>query len=480
MNRLTALYKAFFTAIFAILILVVSTISAEPETGNGEVWLLDLNGPVGPASADYLLRGFANAEQAGAIAVILRMDTPGGLDTAMRDIIHGILASNIPVIGYVAPQGSRAASAGTYILYACHIAAMAPATNLGAATPVQIGGSNPGLPGMEEPPAKEKESEPEPQSATNEGDKASDDVKSSPAQRAPSNSDAMRNKVVNDARAYIRGLAELRGRNADWAEMAVSEAATLTASEALEKNVIDLVAVDTDDLLTALNGRPVSVGEATINLDTSNVTLRLIEPDWRTRFLNVITNPNVAFILMMVGIYGLILEFSNPGIGAGGVVGAICLLLALYALQLLPISYSALALMLLGLGLMMAEALTPSFGLFGVGGIIAFIFGAIMLMDTDVPGFQIALPLILAFAVVTAGLLILLVGLLLKTRHQPAVSGIDTLLGQEAVVTEIRDNGIQIKVQGEIWSASSDQTLAVGDTVRINSVSGLLLEVVKK
>ena len=300
------------------------------------------------------------------------------------------------------------------------------------------------------------------------------------AGKAPSNTDAMRSKVVNDARAYIRGLAELRGRNAEWAEAAVTEAATLTASRALEKNVIDVVADDVDDLLAQIDGRTVKVGKASVTLATAGATVKQVEPDWRTKFLGVITDPSVAYILLMVGIYGLIMEFSNPGMGAGGIVGAICLFLALYSMQLLPISYSALALLILGLGLMVAEAFSPSFGILGLGGIVAFIVGSIMLMDTDLPGFQIALPLILSLAAVSAGMLILVVGLLLKTRRQPAVSGLGTMVGEEAVVADIRDSGAMVKLHGELWNAHSDQQLSVGDRVRVTSVSGLQLEVTKE
>ena len=440
---------------------------------------------MGPASADHLLRGIAGAEESGADAVILRMDTPGGLDTAMRDVIHGILDAQIPVIGYVAPQGSRAASAGTYILYACHIAVMAPATSLGAATPVQLGGGS-GLPGMPEPqpeksgaPDEELKAQ-EAESGDSTTEKPAAATEQPTAAKIPSNSDAMRNKVVNDARAYIRGLAELRGRNSEWAESAVVEAATLTAAEALEKNVIDLIAGDVDDLVKQLNGRSIVVGAKTVTLNTENAAVKRVEPDWRTRFLGVITNPSVAYILLMVGIYGLILEFSNPGIGAGGVVGAICLFLALYALQLLPISYSALGLMLLGLGLMVAEAFSPSFGILGLGGVIAFIVGSIMLMDTDVPGFQIAVPLILALAAVSAGLLVLVAGLLLKTRRQAAVSGVSTMVGAQAIVADIRNGHVMVRLQGELWQAHCDDRLSIGDSVRVKSIAGLQLEVNKE
>ena len=470
--------------IISIWLLVLTAGTALAAEQSPRVWLLDLDGPVGPASADHLLRGLEEAQNAGADAVVFRIDTPGGLDGAMRDIIHGILDARIPVICYVAPQGSRAASAGTYILYACHIAAMAPATNLGAATPVQVGGS-PGLPDIPEPDGDNKPKKPaDGGSASDEDSEADSDAGEADNQPAasptPSNSQAMRNKVVNDARAYIRGLAELRGRNSEWAEQAVTEGASLTASEAVERNVIDLVAEDLSTLLEEVHGREVALAESTVTLNTAGASVNVVEPDWRTRFLGVITNPSVAYILMMVGIYGLILEFSNPGLGAGGIVGAICLLLALYALQLLPISYSALGLMLLGLGLMVAEAFSPSFGILGLGGIVAFIVGSIMLMDTDVPGFQIALPLILSVAAVSAGLLIMVVGMLLKTRRRAVVSGADTMVGQSVAVVAVHHGKAMVRVQGEMWQALCDQPLAVGDRVTVQRVSGLQLEVTKE
>lgn len=430
---------------------------------SGEVWLLDLKGPVGPASADYLTRNISDAESAGAEAVILRMDTPGGLDSAMRDIIHRILASKIPVITYVAPQGSRAASAGTYILYASHVAAMAPATNLGAATPVQIGGSSP-LPGQGKPNTE----------------KTVDDEEKDKKEHENMGDDALSHKVVNDAKAYIRGLAELRGRNAEWAEEAVTSAASITASQALESNVIDLVAKDLNDLLTQLDGVAIATASGSVTLNADTITVRPVSPDWRTRFLQAVTNPSVAYILLLVGIYGLIFELSNPGIGAGGIIGGICLFVALYALQLLPISYSALGLLLFGLGLMVAEALSPSFGILGLGGIIAFVVGSIMLMDTEVPAFQIALPLILSFAVVSAGLLIMTVSMLLKTRRPEATTGTQTLIDQQAEVTSIHHDHAMVRLQGELWQVRCDKPLSEGDRVRVTGIQGLTLEVIKE
>ncbi|WIO73952.1 nodulation protein NfeD [Porticoccaceae bacterium LTM1] len=417
------------------------------------VWILKIQGAIGPATADYVVRGLEDADEQGAHAVILAMDTPGGLDRAMRDIIQAIIASPIPVIGYVEPSGARAASAGTYILYASHISAMAPATNLGAATPVQIG-----APGMPSSP-----DEPDPDSPS--------------AEKSKQPSTAMERKMINDAVAYIRGLAELRGRNAEWAERAVTDAATLTAEQAREKNVVDLVASNTSELLKLINGRVVTTEAGKVTLATTDAEVSLHEPDWRYEFLSIITDPNVAYILLLIGIYGLIFEFSNPGMGGPGIIGAICLITALYALQVLPVSYSALALIVLGIGLMTAEAFSPSFGVLGVGGIIAFVVGSIMLMDTKLPAFQIAWPIILALTAVSAGLLILVLGMLLRYRRGPTVSGVSILVGDVAQVITGQGEQLIVLVQGERWQAICDQPLQKGDYVRVLAVDGLKLSV---
>ncbi|MEA1921267.1 MAG: nodulation protein NfeD, partial [Pseudomonadota bacterium] len=333
--------------------------------------LLDIKGAIGPAVSDYVVRSLKKAEQDKVGVVILRIDTPGGLDAAMRDIIKNILASSVPVVSYVAPNGARAASAGTYILYASHVAAMAPVTNLGSATPVRVGG----LPGMPDVPAKPKEDDP-------------------PEKKSPPSDtmDTMERKMVNDAVAYIKSLAERHGRNAQWAEQAVREAVNLTAKEALKIGVIDVVAGSLADLLQQLDGREVFMESGKMTLSTGNLIIEHLEPDWRSRLLAVITNPNIAYILMLLGIYGLMFELSNPGYLLPGVVGGICLLLALYSFQVLPINYAGLALMILGMIFMIAEAFVPSFGALGIGGVIAFVFGSVILMNDE--GLRISLPLI--------------------------------------------------------------------------------------
>ncbi|SEQ16444.1 membrane-bound serine protease (ClpP class) [Azotobacter beijerinckii] len=436
----------------ALLLLAALPVLAAPPP----VAVLAVDGAIGPASADYLVRGLARAAEEGAQLVVLRIDTPGGLDTSMRAIIKAILASPVPVASYVAPSGARAASAGTYILYASHVAAMAPGTNLGAATPVQIGG----LPGLPPPPDDPR--------AKGKGP------------LPPEPADALGRKQINDAAAYIRGLAQLRGRNADWAERAVREAVSLSAREALGLGVIDHLAVDLPDLLRQLDGKSFAVAGGTATLHTAGAAAVLHEPDWRTRTLAVIANPSVALILMMLGVYGLFFEFSNPGIGLGGVLGGICLVLALYALQLLPVSYAGAGLILLGVVFMTAEAFLPSFGVLGIGGVVAFVIGALILIDTEVPGFGIPLPLILTLAVVSAGLIAFIVGMALKARHRALQSGDAGLVGSLTAVIAVEAGDPLagwVQLQGERWQVRSPAPLKPGQAVRVVARQGLLLDV---
>jgi membrane-bound serine protease (ClpP class) len=427
--------------------------------GRGTALVLEINGAIGPATSHYVVHGIESAREYDSHVVVLEMDTPGGLDSSMRDIIRAILASPVPVVTYVAPSGARAASAGTYILYASHVAAMAPATNLGAATPVSIGGE-PETPSAPIPPPADKPAD----KGAGEG---------SAPQGAPGT--AMERKVVNDAAAYIRGLAELRGRNAEWAEQAVRGAASLTANAALQEKVIDLVARDLPDLLTRLDGREVHLADRTVKLATHDLAVVQVKPDWRTRLLAVITNPTVAYGLMLIGIWGLLLEGYNPGVVLPGVVGSICLLTALFAFQILSVNYAGLALVVLGVGMIIAEFFFPTYGSLGAGGLIAFIVGSLILFDTDVPGMHVGRPLILALATVGAIVIAGIVYLATRAMRHPVATGVPGMIGTSAEVVEDFTGKGRVRYGGELWNARSQGALRAGEQARIVRVEGLTL-----
>ncbi len=442
-----------------IALLLVGRPALAQESPPADALLLEVSGAIGPAVSDFIERGIARAASDGHRAVIVKMDTPGGLDTSMRVIIKAILASPVPVIVYVAPSGARAASAGTYILYASHVAAMAPATNLGAATPVPIG------PGMAPPGGDEGEPSKKKDDEEGEGEEPVSPQK------------AMGRKVVNDAVAYIRGLAELRGRNADWAEEAVRKGSSLSAAEALEKNVIDAMAEDIDDLLSKLDGRKITIRDAELTLATEGWTIEIVEPDWRSRLLAVITNPNVAYILMLLGIYGLFFELYNPGALVPGIVGAISLVLALYAFHVLPVNYAGVALILIGVALIVTELFLPSFGVIGIGGVAAFIIGSIILMDTDVEGFAVSMPLVVTVGMAAAALFSATVLLAVRQRKRPVVSGREEMIGAAAEALGAFSDFGQVRAHGEIWSARTSEPVARGQHLRIKNIDGLVLEV---
>ncbi|TFW33507.1 nodulation protein NfeD [Massilia horti] len=427
---------------FVLAALLLAGWPAARAAASAPVVLLTVDGAIGPAYADYIVRGISRDARQGSQLIVLQMDTPGGLDTSMRAIIRAILGSRVPVACYVAPGGARAASAGTYILYACHIAAMAPGTNLGAATPVMIGGGGGGQ-------QREKGAEPSP----------------------------MEHKQMNDAAAYIIGLAHLRGRNADWAERAVREAVSLPAEDALKAHVIDFIAPSLRQLLEQLDGKTVSVLGVPHVLHTAAAPVLDSQPDWRTRLLAAITNPSVALILMTVGIYGLIFEFMNPGMVAPGVTGTICLLLALYGLQLLPIHYSGLALIFLGIAFMIAEAFLPTFGAIGIGGVISFVIGALMLIDTSLPGLGIPPYLIVTVGIVAALLLGTTANIALRTRRRKPVTGAETLIGLEAEMLGDAAPEGWANVGGETWRVVSATPLRRAQRVRVVARRGHVLEV---
>lgn len=454
--------------------------SAPVRAADNFVAQLDLNGPIGPAAAEYVDRALTHAQADGAIAVVLRMDTPGGLSESMRKIISAILASRIPVLCYVAPEGARAASAGTYILYACQLAAMAPATHLGAATPVSLGGSTP-MPsplGDKKNPADNKSPTNQPASSTN-GESGKDKPASSETTKSepPASGDAEANKVLNDAIAYIRSLAQLRGRNAQWAEEAVRGAATLTANEALQKHVIDLIASDTGDLLHQAEGRSVKVGTQSIELHFTGASMRAYKPSWRNHFLGVVTNPTIAYLLLLAGIYGLVLEAFHPGAMLPGIAGGICLLIGLYALQLLPVNFAGLALMALGVGMLVAEVFTPTYGALGVGGVISFVFGSIMLLDTDIPGYSVNMGVIGGLAFSAMLLLGLILWMVLRSRNAHGMGGDRRLFDAAGQLLESIAAGEEGRAMfgGELWSVRSTTELPAGARVQVARRDGLLL-----
>ena len=428
-----------FPALLATLALLGGTQSSLAAT----VVALDVEGGIGVATADYINSGLERAAETDADLVVIKIDTPGGLVKPTREIIQDILASSVPVAVYVTPAGARADSAGTYILLAAHVAAMTPTTHIGAATPVSLGGG---------------------------GQSEDDSEQADPAS-------AMDRKVLNDAVAYIRSLAERYGRNADWAEKAVTEAATLTAEEALELNVIDVVAGDLGELLTLIDGREVTVNDETRTLATAGATVDTFEPNWRIRLLNIIANPEIVLLLGLIGLYGLMYEGLNPGAIVPGVVGVICLLLAAYALQVMPANYVGLALIVVGVGLIVAEAYAPSFGALGIGGIAAFVFGAIIMFDSDIPGFGISIAFVLGIAIVFALLLIWLVSYLIRLRKRGGVSGADSIIGGIATaLADFSDEG-RVWLEGEAWHARTDVPIHKDDEVVVRRMDGLILVV---
>ena len=439
-----------------LLVAVTAAMSALPaKAATQRAIILEISDAIGPAIADYIVGELRAADTTQTGLIVLRMNTPGGLDSSMREIVSAILASPVPVATYVAPNGARAASAGTYIAYASAVVGMAPGTNIGAATPVQLGVS-PFFPGgrFEQPPAQKNGQE---KGTVGEP------------------TDTESRKAINDAVAYIRSLAELNGRNADWAAEAVRTAVSLPASEALKLHVVDVIADDVPDLLRKIDGRTATVAGKPERLATAGLEVLTVAPDWRTELLAIATNPNVALILMLIGVYGLLFEFLNPGAVAPGLIGAISLFVALYALHLLPINYAGAALVLLGIGLMVAEAHIGAFGVIGVGGIIAFVIGAIMMFPSGTPGFELSPMVVAATVIVTASLFLLVLAMLLRSRKRLVITGKEALLGAEGEAVAWRGEAGRVRIRGEIWRARASKPLKPGTRVKVVDRDGLVL-----
>jgi len=428
------------------LMLVVFWIHAAFSNVSSTATLLELKGPIGPPSVSYIQTALKDAAGSQSPLLILQLDTPGGLEASMREIIKLLMTSPVPVVTFVSPSGARAASAGTYILYASHVAAMAPGTNLGAATPVKLG------------------------SAPSRGTPGSDvDNLSSSGELD------IQRKIINDAEAYLRSLAQLRGRNVEWAVQAVRNAESLSAEEALQKNAIDIVATHVPDLLAQLDGKEIKLINQTKVLRTSGLKIKKIEPDWHTQLLSFITNPNVAYILMLIGIYGLIFEIATPGILVPGIVGFVSLMLSLYAFHVLPISYAGFALMLFGLALMITEAFAPSFGILGLGGGLAFIIGSIFLMDTSEPGYGISPALVGTLGLLNLAFFAFVLGAVIQARKRPVVTGAGIMVGTKAVALEDFVSEGKVKTKGEIWQARSPVPVQAEQDLKINGTDGLVL-----
>ena len=489
-GRIRPFWRIFALVSVAFALAVLSADGGKAQKSAHAVRLI-VNGPIGPAVADYIHRGIDKAVEGGATVIILQMDTPGGLDTSMREIIKDILASPVPVVGYVGPAGARAASAGTYMLYASHVAAMAPATNLGAATPVQIGGGSgeekgedDGKPGDKQSDERQKDTGEDDEKGT--GEASEDDAEGSKeGEEVDSGTDrpetyrgkpGMEEKVLNDAVAYIKSLAQKRGRNAEWAVRAVTEAASLSAEDALAENVIDFIADSPSEILEKADGMTVDLNGVEHVMEVAGLPVVDMAPDWRTEFLEVITDPTIAYMLLFtIGVPALLIELYT-GTMIAGVIAAISIILVLYGLHVLPVDYAGVGLILLGIVLLVSEAFIPSFGVLGFGGMVSFVIGSVMLVDTGVPGYGISPWLIGSIATLAGAFMLMIVAMFIRSRSQPAASGHEAMLGKAGRVIDWSGDTGHVRFQGEIWRARTGQgPYREGDEVEVVDRDGVTL-----
>ncbi len=430
------------------LLLLLSILLFSLNLSANNILHIRIHNAISPATAMYLNDAFTEAKKSNVKLLLIELDTPGGLVTITREMVQKILNSEIPVLMYVSPKGSRAASAGTFLMYASHINAMSPGTNIGAATPVNL---------MPQTNNKPKENQKE------------DKLKNTKS--------AMEKKVINDTVAYIKSLAQLRKRNVLWAIEAVKEGKSLSENEALEKNVIDYIANDIPTLLKKIDGKKVDVNGNEVVIDTNTYTLIPFVASWKTNFLQHISNPNIAYIFLLLAMYGILFEMMNPGSIFPGVIGAVAALISLYALNILPFNYVGLLLIALGIGLMLAEISVAGFGILGIGGVIAFAFGSILLFDEETLGVGLSLPLVIAFSLVSLGFFSYLLSFLIQVRKEKSVIGVNNLKGLKARVITVDDKNYKIECNAETWNAHSDEKFNLNDEVIVEEVNGLNMKI---
>lgn len=427
------------------------------------IYVTELDGTIGPATHAHLTESLTKAIHGNAQALIITLDTPGGLASSMREMTKAILSAPLPVIVYVSPSGSNAASAGAFLVYAGHLASMAPGTNIGAASPIPLGG--------DAPVPNDRYSEP-----SNSDEQKSDVSTPSPAQA----SSAAQRKAVEDLTAYMRSMAEINHRNSEAGVSMILDGRSFSAQEALKANIVDYISTDLQELLSQINGRQVFVQKQSITLQTKHASVVTVKPNWRYDFLSIITDPNITYLLLIAGIYGLLFEFYSPGVLLPGILGSICLILAGYGLHLLPINFAGLFLLLLGLCLLISETFVTSYGLLGLGGIAAFVTGSVFLLDTLYPVYSVSRVIIGVMTILSASVVAILTTFVFGSLKQPHITGQHAMIGQRARVLENFTTTGQVEYEGAIYSATSDHPVKKGEYVVIKSVAGIKLSVSPK